>query len=252
MTSGNQREGYGGMEWKMANENEKGNQSTDDWQTGARSIPQSAIRNPQSAIRTLLIATSNKGKVIELASLLEGLNCRVIGLEDLSRVPPPVEETGTTFIDNALIKADYYDAITGLLTLAEDSGLEVDALDGRPGIYSARYGGEGLSSADQIALLLEEMKDVPEEKRTARFVCGIALVDAKGEMAIRRTLEGRCEGRIAFTPHGAGGFGYDPIFIDAELGRTFAELSREEKSSRSHRGMALRATIKYLETLLKG
>src|SRR5262245_33677457 len=219
--------------------------------------PQSAIRNPQSAIEEsaippLLIATTNKGKVAEIASLLEGSGRRAIGLEDLPQVPPPVEETGTTFVENALIKADYYHAATGLLTLADDSGLEVDALDGRPGVYSARYGGEGLSSADQIALLLEEMKDVPEEKRTARFVCGIALVGPKRETAIRRTFEGRCEGRIAFAPHGAGGFGYDPIFIDAELGRTFAELSREEKSSRSHRGKALRATIKYLETLLKG
>src|SRR5215510_4103581 len=209
MTSGNLCEGYGGMESKMANENEKGNQSTDDWQTGARSIPQSAIRNPQSsirnpqsAIRNLLIATSNKGKVIELASLLEGLNYRVIGLEDLSRVPPPVEETGTTFIDNALIKADYYHAITGLFTLADDSGLEVDALGGRPGVYSARYGGEGLSSADQISLLLEEMKGVPEEKRTARFVCSIALVGAPGGRSVRQTFEGRCEGRIADAPLG--------------------------------------------------
>src|SRR5215468_5491627 len=240
--------------------------------------PQSAIRNPQSAIEesttpTLLIATSNKGKVAEIASLLERLDCRAIGLDDLPQVPPPVEETGTTFVENALIKADYYHAASGLLTLADDSGLEVDALDGRPGVYSARYGGEGLSGAQQIALLLEEMKDTPEEKRTARFVCVVALVGAadvtsgKRECVghldgavgaspvmpqIRQTFEGRCEGRIATAPRGDGGFGYDPIFIDAELGRTFAELSPGEKSSRSHRGKALIATIKYLEALLKG
>jgi XTP/dITP diphosphohydrolase len=234
--------------------------------------PQSAIRNPQSPIGALLIATSNKGKVTEIASLLEGLDCRAIGLEDLPQVPPPVEETGTTFVENAIIKADYYHAASGLLTLADDSGLEVDALDGRPGVYSARYGGEGLSSDQQIALLLEEMKNAPEEKRTARFVCVVALVGAAGATSgkrnlvwhldgalvdssvrprIRQTFEGRCEGRIALAPRGAGGFGYDPIFIDAELGRTFAELSPEEKSSRSHRGKALRAAIKYLETLLK-
>src|SRR5262245_16013570 len=222
-------------------------------------------------IRTLLIATSNKGKVAEIASLLEGLDCRAIGLEDLPQVPPPVEETGTTFVENALIKADYYQAATGLLTLADDSGLEVDALDGRTGVYSARYGGEGLSSAQQITLLLEELKDAPEEKRTARFVCVVALVGAAGETSdkresvrgldrapvdsagrprIRQTFEGRCEGRIALAPRGASGFGYDPIFIDAELGRTFAELSPQEKSSRSHRGKALRSTIEYLETLL--
>jgi XTP/dITP diphosphohydrolase len=238
---------------------------------------QSAIRNPQSAIEesatpTLLIATSNKGKVAEIAALLEGSGCRTIGLEDLPEVPPPVEETGTTFVENALIKADYYHASTGLLTLADDSGLEVDALDGRPGVYSARYGGEGLSGAQQIALLLEEMKDTPEEKRTARFICVVALVGAAGGTSdkresdwrldgalvdspagpqIRQTFEGRCEGRISLAPRGASGFGYDPIFIDAELGRTFAELSPEEKSSRSHRGKALKEAVKYLETLLK-
>src|SRR5215475_6652329 len=113
----------------------------------------------ESTTPTLLIATSNKGKVAEIASLLEGSDCRVIGLEDLPQVPPPVEETGTTFAENALIKADYYNAATGLLTLADDSGLEVDALDGRPGVYSARYGGENSGSARQITLLLEELKD---------------------------------------------------------------------------------------------
>jgi XTP/dITP diphosphohydrolase len=194
----------------------------------------------------------------------------VIGLEDLPQVPPPVEETGTTFIANALLKADYYHSITGMLTLADDSGLEVDALDGRPGVYSARYGGEGLSDADRIALLAEEMKDAPEERRTARFVCAIALVGAAGDSSenrrsardsdgalaeaavkpqIRQTFEGRCEGGIAFTPRGAGGFGYDPIFIDAELGRTFAELSPEDKSSRSHRGKALRLAVEYLKKM---
>src|SRR5215510_4188514 len=133
---------------------------------------------PNSPLPILLIATSNKGKVTEIASLLEGLNCRVIGLEDLPEVPPPVEETGTTFVANALIKADYYHAISGILTLADDSGLEVDALDGRPGVYSARYGGEGLSDADRVTLLLEEIKDAKEEKRAARFACAIALIGA--------------------------------------------------------------------------
>jgi XTP/dITP diphosphohydrolase len=196
---------------------------------------------------TLLIATTNNGKVAEIASLLEGLDCSVIGLADLPQIPPAVEETGTTFVANALIKAEYYHALTGLLTLADDSGLEVDALDGRPGVYSARYGGEGLGSAGQIALLLEEMKDAPEEKRTARFVCSIALVGPQ----LQQTFEGRCEGRIAREPRGEGGFGYDPIFIDAESGLTFAELSRDEKAALSHRGKALRATRDYLEGWLK-
>ncbi|MGH9831559.1 MAG: RdgB/HAM1 family non-canonical purine NTP pyrophosphatase [Blastocatellia bacterium] len=196
---------------------------------------------------TLLIATTNNGKVAEIASLLEGLDCRVIGLADLPQIPPAVEETGTMFVANALIKAEYYHALTGLVTLADDSGLEVDALDGRPGVYSARYGGEGLSSAGQIALLLEEMKDVPEERRPAKFVCSIALVGPQ----FHQTFEGRCEGRIARAPRGEGGFGYDPIFIDAESGCTFAELSREEKATRSHRGKALRAAREFLETLMK-
>jgi XTP/dITP diphosphohydrolase len=219
-------------------------------------MKQPFVNSPQSAIRTLLIATSNKGKVAEIASLLEGLeglDCRVIGLEALPQVPPPVEETGATFAENALIKADYYHAATGLLTLADDSGLEVDALDGRPGVYSARYGGESLSSAQQVSLLLEEMKDAPEEKRTARFVCVIALVGSTGGSSdTRQIFEGRCEGKIAFAPRGEGGFGYDPIFIDTELGHTFAELSPEEKSFRSHRGKALRSAVEYLETLLRG
>jgi XTP/dITP diphosphohydrolase len=217
-------------------------------------MKQPLVTPPHSEIPTLLIATSNKGKVGEIASLLKGLegsDCRVIGLEDLPQVPPPVEETGTTFVENALIKADYYHAATGLLTLADDSGLEVDALDGRPGVYSARYGGESTSSARQIALLLEELKDAPEEKRTARFVCVVALAGSTAGQRVRQIFEGRCEGKIAFAPRGAGGFGYDPIFIDMELGRTFAELSPEEKSSRSHRGKALRAAVEYLETLLK-
>jgi XTP/dITP diphosphohydrolase len=214
-------------------------------------MEQPYINSPQSEICSILIATTNKGKVSEIASLLEGLeglDCRVIGLEDLAQVPPPVEETGTTFAENAILKADYYHAATGLLTLADDSGLEVDALGGRPGVYSARYGGESSSSARQIALLLEEIKGTPEEKRTARFVCVVALA---GDSGIRQTFEGRCEGEIAIEPRGAGGFGYDPIFIDTELGRTFAELSPEEKSSRSHRGKALRAAIEYIERLLK-
>jgi XTP/dITP diphosphohydrolase len=219
--------------------------------------PQSAIRNPQSVIEEsarpiLLIATSNKGKVAEIAALLQGLDCRAIGLEDLPLVPPTVEETGTTFVENALIKADYYHEATRLLTLADDSGLEVDSLDGRPGVYSARYGGEGLSGNQQIELLLEEMKGTPAGERTARFVCSVALVGSIGGREIRETFEGRCEGRIAIAPRGDGGFGYDPIFIDAELSRTFAELSPEEKSARSHRGKALRAAIEYLELILKG
>ena len=195
----------------------------------------------------LLIATSNPGKVLELSALLEGLDRRVLGLRDLPQAPPPVEETGTTFADNARLKAVYYRDQTGLIALADDSGLEVDALDGRPGVYSARYGGEGLSSAGQIALLLDELKEVPEERRTARFVCCLAIAGP----GWTRLFEGRCEGLIARAPRGEGGFGYDPIFFDPELGCTFAELTGAEKAARSHRGKALRQARRFIESLGK-
>lgn len=199
---------------------------------------------------TLLIATTNPGKVVEINHLLTGLNCRVIGLADLPQTLPTVEESGATFAANALIKAEHYHQLAGLLTLADDSGLVVDALDGRPGVYSARYGGAGLSSHAQINLLLAELKDVPAAQRTARFVCCIALVGELAGEQLRRTFERSREGVIANEPRGAHGFGYDPVFIDAELGRTFAELSREEKAARSHRGKALRATSAFLKAKL--
>jgi XTP/dITP diphosphohydrolase len=193
-------------------------------------------------MNTLLIATTNKGKVAELTALIEDLPFRVISLDDLLERYPPVEETGSTFVANALLKADYFHQQTGLLTLAEDSGLEVDALGGRPGVYSARYGGEGLTNSERIQLLLGELKDVPEEKRSARFLCSIALV---GEN-LRQTFEAQRDGKIALEPRGSEGFGYDPIFIDSELGCTFAEISMEEKASRSHRGKAFRQASEFL------
>jgi XTP/dITP diphosphohydrolase len=196
----------------------------------------------EARIRDLLVATSNKGKIAEIAEILAGLNWHLLNLDDLSHPPPPVEETATTFVENALIKAEYYFAQTGLVTLADDSGLEVDALGGRPGVYSARYGGEGISSMEQIAMLLGELKDVPEERRTARFVCSIAIAGP----GLRETFTGRCDGLIACSPRGTAGFGYDPIFIDPQTGRTFAELTREEKTARSHRGKALREARRFL------
>jgi XTP/dITP diphosphohydrolase len=220
----------------------------------------SQLSTLNSQIHSLLIATSNTGKVAEIASLLEGLDCRVIGFGNLPEVPPTVEETGATFAENALLKAEHYHALTGLLTLADDSGLEVDALGGRPGVYSARYGGVGLTSAQQIELLLNEMNDVPDARRTARFVCSIAVIgksagekiaggvaveERMGE-ALRQTFEGRCEGIITHQPRGSGGFGYDPVFIDLETGCTFAELTREEKATRSHRGKALKQAREFL------
>lgn len=194
----------------------------------------------------LLVATSNPGKVTELAGLLKDLPCQVIGLSDLPQPLSIAPETGATFSENALMKAEHYHARTGLLTLADDSGLEVDALGGAPGIYSARYAGEAASDAERVVKLLEEMKDVPDAERTARFVCSIAVIGMLGGEQLRRTFEGRCEGLIARVPHGSSGFGYDPIFIDVELGRTFAELIQEEKAARSHRGRAMAAARNFL------
>jgi non-canonical purine NTP pyrophosphatase (RdgB/HAM1 family) len=190
---------------------------------------------------TLLVSTTNPGKIVEIEAELSGLPCRIIGVADLPLVLPEAAENGDTFAANALIKAEHYHALSSLLVLADDSGLEVDYLHGAPGIYSARYG--GATSAAQIALLLESLKGVPISERTARFVCCLALVGN----GLKSTFEGVCEGRIAFEPRGGNGFGYDPIFLDPELDLTFAELSREEKSRRSHRGKALRKVRTFLE-----
>jgi XTP/dITP diphosphohydrolase len=194
----------------------------------------------------LLIATYNAGKVVELAELLAGLPCEVLGCADLPEPPPLVEETGATFSANALLKAERYHAATGLLTLADDSGLEVDVLGGAPGVYSARYAGAGAGSAELVAKLLEEMKNVPDAQRVARFVCVLALVGPR----LKRTFTGSCAGVIAHAPRGAGGFGFDPVFVDVELKRTFAELSRAEKAARSHRGRALAEARGFLEEWL--
>lgn len=199
----------------------------------------------------LLLATTNAGKVREIRSLLDGLPYEVIGLQDLPEAPPPVDETGTTFTENAILKAEYYFAHTGWLSLADDSGLEVDALDGAPGIYSARFAGEDATDAERVVKLLEALQNVPDEQRTARFVCSIALTgQIKGE-AQTHVFEGFAEGLITRAPRGAGGFGYDPVFFDPVLGRTFAELARAEKSARSHRGKALAAAKEFLGSLDK-
>ncbi|PYN02664.1 MAG: non-canonical purine NTP pyrophosphatase, RdgB/HAM1 family [Candidatus Rokuibacteriota bacterium] len=149
---------------------------------------------------------------------------------------PP--ETGATYVENALIKARAAHRLTGQAALADDSGLEVDALGGAPGLHSARFGGPGLDDAGRVALLLERLRAVPREQRTARFRCVIALVDEAGR---ERTVEGVAEGAIATAPRGDGGFGYDPVFFYPPLGRTFGELSDHEKERVSHRALAARA-----------
>ncbi len=181
-------------------------------------------------METFVIATHNAHKIAELSRILEPMGIHVVAAE-----VPDVEETGTTFEENARLKAVSACQTTGLPSVADDSGIEVDALNGAPGIYSARYAGENATDADRNKKLLEELKDVPMEKRTARFVSAISCVFPQGEEIC---VTGICEGKVAFQPKGQDGFGYDPIFLVGE--KTYAELSPQEKDAVSHRGKALR------------
>jgi XTP/dITP diphosphohydrolase len=200
-------------------------------------------------MQKLLIATTNAGKVREISILLGTLSYEVVGLKDLPDAPPPVEETGATFSANAILKSEYYFANTGIFALADDSGLEVDVLNGAPGVYSARFAGEDARDADRVVKLLELLRDVPDAQRTARFVCSIALTGMIHGEVQTRVFQGFAEGFITRETRGSGGFGYDPIFYDKEIGRTFAQLTREEKSARSHRGRALDDAKLFLESL---
>lgn len=185
----------------------------------------------------LLIATQNKGKVKEYQRLLADLGWNIIGLADVGLSKLDVEETGTTFAENALLKARAYAEASGKIALADDSGLVVDALDGRPGIYSARYGTPDLDDAGRRHYLLNEMADIPQDERTARFMCVIALYDPETETSA--TVEGACEGYILETERDGGkGFGYDAIFQPAGFEKSFAEISQDEKNRISHRGEA--------------
>jgi XTP/dITP diphosphohydrolase len=185
----------------------------------------------------LLVATGNPGKLREFAAALAPLGIEVVGLDVLSDTTP-VEETGATFLDNARLKAEAFSRRTDLPVLADDSGLEVDALEGRPGVLSARFGGPQLSDAARSKAVLKGLVDVPEEQRTARFQCALAVARAGRTLA---TFEGQVEGRILRELRGKNGFGYDPIFLHPETGRTFAEMAPEEKEAVSHRGRALAA-----------
>jgi XTP/dITP diphosphohydrolase len=193
--------------------------------------------------RRLLVATLNRAKGREIAALLADGRFDVVLFGDLPGARLP-EETGTTYADNALIKARAAWRATGMRTIADDSGIEVDALDGAPGVYSARYGGSGLDDAGRVAKLLDALRDVPDERRAARFRCVIALVTPAGRELV---VEGTAEGLIARAPRGAGGFGYDPVFFYPPLGRTFAELTPEDKRRVDHRGAAVRALARVLE-----
>lgn len=197
--------------------------------------------------RKLLVATRNPGKVREYAAMLADLDVEWLGLDDVG-ITEEVPETADTFLGNALLKAEGYAAAAGMLTLADDSGLEVDGLDGAPGVHTARYGGEGLTHEQRYQVLLDNMRDVPPDERAARFRCIIALADQDGQ--ILGTSEGICEGRIALAPAGEGGFGYDPVFYLPGLDKTMAEISPEQKHQISHRGRALRAIAPLLQRVV--
>ncbi|MCI8553696.1 MAG: XTP/dITP diphosphatase [Clostridiales bacterium] len=184
----------------------------------------------------LIVATHNSKKLRELERILAPLGIEPVTGEMAGIPLDEVEETGTTFEENAFLKAEAACRQTGLPAVADDSGLAVDALDGRPGVYSARYAGEGASDADRICKLLTELEGVPEERRTARFVCAVCCVFPDGRTV---TARGECPGVIGAEPRGNDGFGYDPIFV-VEGGRTYAELTAAEKDAISHRGNALR------------
>jgi len=191
----------------------------------------------------VVLASSNKGKLRELSALLAPLGYDVIAQSSLGIDTPP--ETGDTFAANALLKARHAAAVSSLPALADDSGIEVDALNGRPGIYSARYAGEGASDQDNLLKMLGEMQGVPAQKRTARYQCVIAFVSAADDPD-PILAKGTWEGWLTSQPRGLEGFGYDPIFIPSGFDRTAAELEPGEKNSLSHRGQALRALIDQL------
>ena len=193
----------------------------------------------------LVIASRNEGKLREFEQLLADSPLEPVSLAAYPDLPE-IEETGTTFAENAAIKAETVARITGELALADDSGLEVDALGGEPGVYSARYAGVGLGDAANNQKLLDKLADVPEEKRTARFwaVIAIARSGMKTQFA-----QGSVEGRIAFSLQGRGGFGYDPLFFVTEAGKTFAQMKAEEKNQISHRAKAMAKAMEILREI---
>lgn len=190
----------------------------------------------------LLLASNNRGKLREYASLLSSSGFELVTPADMG-IDITVAETGTTFEENARLKAAALAEASGLLTLADDSGLAVDALGGEPGVYSARYAGENALDTDRNAYLLSKMHTIPAEKRTARFCCVIAIAQPGHIIA---TFEGTCEGFIGTEPRGTNGFGYDPVFYLPEYGKTMAELPPEIKNSISHRSIAAQKASRFL------
>jgi len=195
----------------------------------------------------ILMATKNSGKIKELKELLADLPIKLLSLKDFPDAAE-VEETGGTFAENAALKAQSYALQTKIYALADDSGLEVAALDGAPGIFSARYAGENVRDETRIEKLLEEMSQTQNENRAARFVCAMSIADRNGEIIF--TAEEFCEGTIAFKQRGQNGFGYDPVFIPSGFDKTFGELSAPIKRKISHRGRASIKIIRYLRDFI--
>ena len=196
----------------------------------------------------LLIATGNRGKFKEICALLDGLEILLVPLDrTLAASMPP--ESGDAFQENARIKAEAAARLSGTVALADDSGLEVDALGGKPGVLSARLGGPGKTDADRCQLLLDNLIGVPLDRRAARFRCVVAVAEPSGRVQF---AEGVCEGRITEAPRGAQGFGYDPVFEVPTLGKTLAEVGREIKNRLSHRAQAVLKARAILEALLAG
>jgi XTP/dITP diphosphohydrolase len=196
----------------------------------------------------ILVATQNKGKLREYQEILSDLKVEWLTLEEVGLGQMEVEETGTTFAENASLKAHAYRQASGLMTLADDSGLVVEALGGAPGVYSARYGAPDLTTDQQrYQRVLSQLAGIPDEQRTARFVCVIAIAPPQGAI---QTVEGFLEGRVGYEARGTNGFGYDPIVVTAD-GRTVAELPSAEKHAISHRGNALRLAYPLLASLVE-
>jgi len=197
--------------------------------------------------RKLLIATGNPGKIAELRTFLDPIPVRIVALDEFAAVIE-VEEPGSTFNENARLKASGYALQTNLVSLADDSGLEVSALGGRPGVLSARYGGPDISFDQRMSLLLAELSLTGGESRRARFICSMAVADSMGRILF--AVEGVCGGRIAEEPRGLGGFGYDPIFIPNGFELTFGELPETVKREISHRARAFEQIIPFLRDYL--
>ena len=197
--------------------------------------------------REVVIATRNEGKLREIKDILASWSFKILSLKDFAWIPQIIED-GSTFAENAAKKAREVARQTGRLAIADDSGLAVDALQGRPGVFSSRYGGEKATDEQRFQNLLAEMAEIPEGKRQAAFVCTLAVATPQGKVEL---LEGRCRGQIAFAPRGKHGFGFDPIFFIPELGKTMAELDPEVKNRISHRARALEKLKELLPTILK-